>query len=169
MEWYKYIYTHLLYIYIYSFSDSFPLFSLPGFSVHGILQAKILQSRLLFLSSGDLPDSGSNLGLPHCRQILHCLNNQESLYLLLQNIKYSFLCYILGPWWLSILYIVLCIYPHYPQDWKKSVFIPILKKDNPKLSHNCTHLACWQSNAQNSPSQASTVCAPWTSRCSSWV
>ena len=26
-----------------------------------------------------------------------------------------------------------------------------------KLPHNCTHLTCWQSNAQNSPSQASTV------------
>ena len=24
-----------------------------------------------------------------------------------------------------------------------------------KLPHNCTHLTCWQSNAQNSPSQAS--------------
>ena len=29
-----------------------------------------------------------------------------------------------------------------------------------KLPHNCTHLICWQSNAQNSPSQASTVCEP---------
>ena len=27
-----------------------------------------------------------------------------------------------------------------------------------KLLHNCTHLTHWQSNAQNSPSQASTVC-----------
>ena len=27
-----------------------------------------------------------------------------------------------------------------------------------KLVHNCTHLTCQQSNAQNSPSQASTVC-----------
>ena len=26
-----------------------------------------------------------------------------------------------------------------------------------KLLHNCTHLTCYQSNAQNSPSQASTV------------
>ena len=24
----------------------------------------------------------------------------------------------------------------------------------PKLPHNCTHLTCWQSNAQNSPNQA---------------
>ena len=34
--------------------------------------------------------------------------------------------------------------PQWPQDWKKSVFIPITKKGNAKeytnLSHNCTHL-----------------------------
>ena len=29
-----------------------------------------------------------------------------------------------------------------------------------KLHHTCTHLICYQSNAQNSPSQASTVCEP---------
>ena len=38
-----------------------------------------------------------------------------------------------------------------------------------KLPHNCTHLKCWQSNDQNSPSQASTVHEQWTSRCSSWI
>ena len=35
--------------------------------------------------------------------------------------------------------------------------------------NNCTHLTWQQSNGQNSPSQASTVCEPWTSRCSSWI
>ena len=38
-----------------------------------------------------------------------------------------------------------------------------------KLPHNCTHLTRWQSNAPNSPSQASTVPEPWNSRCSSWI
>ena len=33
-----------------------------------------------------------------------------------------------------------------------------------KLPHNCTHLTCQQSNAQNSPSQASTVCETRTSK-----
>ena len=37
-----------------------------------------------------------------------------------------------------------------------------------KLSHNCSHLTHYQSNAQNSPSQASTVCELWPSRHSSW-
>ena len=37
-----------------------------------------------------------------------------------------------------------------------------------KLLNNCTHLTCYQSNIQNSPSQASTVREPWTSTCSSW-
>ena len=38
-----------------------------------------------------------------------------------------------------------------------------------RLPHNCTHLTCWQSNAQNPPSQASEVHEPRTSRCSSWI
>ena len=38
-----------------------------------------------------------------------------------------------------------------------------------KLLHNCTHFICQQSNAQNSPSQASIVCEPKSSRCSSQI
>ena len=49
----------------------------------------------------------------------------------------------------------------WPQDWKRSVFIPIPKKGNAKrafkLPHTCTHLTCWQNNVQNSPSQVSAV------------
>ena len=37
-----------------------------------------------------------------------------------------------------------------------------------KLPHNCTHLTCQQTNAQNSPSQASAIHEQWTSRFSSW-
>ena len=49
----------------------------------------------------------------------------------------------------------------WPQDWKRSVFIPIPKKGNAKEGSNyCSHLTCWQSNAQNSPSQASPICEP---------
>ena len=32
-----------------------------------------------------------------------------------------------------------------------------------KLPHSCAHLTCYQSNVQNSLSQASTVREPWTS------
>ena len=41
----------------------------------------------------------------------------------------------------------------WPQDWKRSVFIPVPKKDNAKECSNyhcCTHLTCQQSNTQNS-------------------
>ena len=38
-----------------------------------------------------------------------------------------------------------------------------------KLQHNCIHLTCQQSIAQNSPSQASTVHELRNSRCSSWI
>ena len=38
-----------------------------------------------------------------------------------------------------------------------------------KLSHNCTHLTCQQSRAQNSSRQASIALQLRTSRCSSWI
>ena len=37
-----------------------------------------------------------------------------------------------------------------------------------KLPHSCTHFTRWETNAQNSPSQAAALCEPWTSRCLSW-
>ena len=50
----------------------------------------------------------------------------------------------------------------WPQDSKRSLFIPIPKKGNDKEFSNyhtiCTHLTRQQSNAQNSPSQASAIC-----------
>ena len=59
----------------------------------------------------------------------------------------------------------------WPQDWKRSVFIPIPKKGNAKECSNCRTIALIShaSNAQNSPSQASTVHELRTSRCSSWI
>ena len=44
----------------------------PGFSVHGIFQARILE---WVPSPGHLPDQGSNPGLLHCRQILYHLSH----------------------------------------------------------------------------------------------
>ena len=59
------------------------------------------------------------------------------------------------------------------QDWKRSVFIPIPKKGNAKeSSYYCTTTLisqCYQSNAHNSPNQASTVHGLLTCRCSSWI
>ena len=52
----------------------------------------------------------------------------------------------------------------WPQDWKRSVFIPILKKGNAKecSSYHTIALISHASkvNAQNSPSQASVICEP---------
>ena len=51
----------------------------------------------------------------------------------------------------------------WPQDWKRLVFIPIPKKGNAKECSNYRTIALIshkESNAQNSPSQASTVCEP---------
>ena len=50
----------------------------------------------------------------------------------------------------------------WPQDWKRSVFIPIPKKGNAKECSNYRTIALIShtSNAQNSPSQASAICEP---------
>ena len=51
----------------------------------------------------------------------------------------------------------------WPQDWKKSVFIPIPNIGNAKkYSNYCTIalISHASSNAQNSPGQVSTVCEP---------
>ena len=63
----------------------------------------------------------------------------------------------------------------WPQNWKRSVFIPIPKKGKAKECSNYHTIALishasrvWSQNfgAQNSPSWASIICEPWTSRCS---
>ena len=48
--------------------------SLPGSSVHGILQARILEWVSTPFSKEAFPAQGSNPGLPHCRQILYHLS-----------------------------------------------------------------------------------------------
>ena len=60
----------------------------------------------------------------------------------------------------------------WPQGWKRSVFILILKKGSAKECSNYHTIAlishASKSTAQNYPSQTSMVREPWTSRCSSW-
>ena len=58
----------------------------------------------------------------------------------------------------------------WPQDWKRSVIIAISKKGNAKecSNYHTIVLISHVSNAQNSPSQASAIHEPRTSRCSSW-
>ena len=57
--------------------------SLPGFSDHGIFQARILNV-LSFPSPGDLPTQGSNLGLLDYRQILYQLSQNVDQF---ENIR----------------------------------------------------------------------------------
>ena len=52
----------------------------PGSSVHGILQARILEWGSHSVLKGIFPIQGSNPGLLHCRQILYCLSHQRSPY-----------------------------------------------------------------------------------------
>ena len=52
----------------------------PGFSVHGILQARILEWVAILFSKGIFPTQGSNTGLLYCRPILYRLSHQGSPY-----------------------------------------------------------------------------------------
>ena len=58
--------------------------SLPGSSVQGILQARILEWVAMPSSQGIFPTQGSNPGLLHCRWILYHLSHQENPSTILQ-------------------------------------------------------------------------------------
>ena len=53
--------------------------SLLGFSVHGILQARITGVGCHSLLQGIFPTQGLKPGLLHCRWMLYCLSHQRSL------------------------------------------------------------------------------------------
>ena len=66
-------------------------------TVHGILQATILEEVDFPLSRGSSPTQGLNPGLPHCRQILYQLSHQGSplvvirLTYFITNLRWSLL------------------------------------------------------------------------------
>ena len=69
-------------------------YSPSGSSVHGILQARMLEWVAISSSRGIFLSQGSNSGLPHCRQILYCLSHQGSPYLklfIVRQIKQDFI------------------------------------------------------------------------------
>ena len=75
--------------------------TLPGSSVHGIFQAKLLEW-------GAIPFSDIYI---HMYTNTYILYQILFLYMLLQNTKYSSLCYTVGPCWLFILLIYInCLY-----------------------------------------------------------
>ena len=53
-------------------------YSMPGSSIHGILQARIPESVAIFLLQGIFPTQGSKPGLLHCRRTLYQLSYQGS-------------------------------------------------------------------------------------------
>ena len=65
----------------------------PGSSVHGILQARILEWVAISLLQGVFPTQGSNPGLLHRRQILYSLSRQRSPK---EHLKYTGILQLLG-------------------------------------------------------------------------
>ena len=63
----------------------------PGSSIHGILQARVLEW-VPFPSPEDLPDQESNLGLLHYGQILYPLSHQGRLYVYIHTYIHTHIC-----------------------------------------------------------------------------
>ena len=61
--------------------------SLPGSSIHGILQARMLEWVAVPFSRGSSKTQGSNPGLPHCKWILYQLSHQGSPTSLVRSIS----------------------------------------------------------------------------------
>ena len=57
----------------------------------------------------------------------------------------------------------------WPQDWKRSVFIPIPKKGNAKECSNYSTIALISHPSQVMLKILQARHQPWTSRCSSWI
>ena len=66
--------------------------SLPGFSVHGILQARILEWAANLFSRGSSQPRDWTWSLPYCRQIVYCLSQQASWILSKELHKSGGLC-----------------------------------------------------------------------------
>ena len=64
--------------------------SLPGSSVHGLFQARILEWVAMSSSRGSFPTQGSNPDLLHCRLILYHLSHQ-SIYVYVFSICVQFI------------------------------------------------------------------------------
>ena len=61
--------------------------SLPGSTVHGFLQARILELVANSLLQGIFPSQGLNSGLLHCRQMRYHLRHQRNSKYLTHSIK----------------------------------------------------------------------------------
>ena len=62
-----------------------------GYTVHGILQARILEWVAFPFSRGIFPTQGWNPGLPHCRWILYQLTTREA-HICNSRLLYPFNC-----------------------------------------------------------------------------
>ena len=88
--------------------------SLPGSSLHGILQEKLLELGSHSLIQGIFPTQGSNPGLLHCRQILYYLSYREALWMSVwRKVAHMFVHIWVSMWiacmWVNVLRIYVCM------------------------------------------------------------
>ena len=106
----------------------------PGSSIHGILQARILEWVAISFSRGIFPTQGLNLGLLHCRQILYHLSCQ-------------------GSWSMATLHQIILsesLLPTAASHFKPLCHILIILTVHAVLSH------------ARLPQSCPTLCTPWT-------
>ena len=102
-----------------------------GYTVHGVLQARILEWVAIPSSKGSSPTQGSNPGLRHCRWILCQLSHKGSPRIL-EWVAYSFSSGSSQPRnWTK----VSCITGRFFTNWAKSQ--PKRRVENTKLSDRC--------------------------------
>ena len=160
-----YIYIYFIYIYIYAQScptlcDTMDVtYQAPpsmGFS------RQECWSGLPFPSPGDLPDPGIEPRSPALQAdalpseppgksyiyiYIYTFSDSFPLWVI-TNIEYSSLCYIVGPFWLSILYIVVCIKKvvltdscrlFHPRTVDSRIYILSVQKTFYRLDYNFDH------------------------------
>ena len=85
----------------------------PGSSVHGILEAMILEWVAISFSKGAFPTQGLNSGLLHCRRILYWLGHQGSPVFTFNDIAFSFICCSVAPPCLTLCHPMDCSMPSF--------------------------------------------------------
>ena len=120
---------------------------LPGSSVHGIFQTRVLEWVAISFSRVIFPTQGSNLGLVHLRQTLYRLSHQESPR------KLKTFSNLVGLLWWSMCSNVLLIFL---LNFKKIFFAPSLISwiifkvtISYKRPHQSTSLGVWSGNIEN--------------------
>ena len=102
----------------------------PGSSVHGLLQARILEWVSISFSRGIFLTQGLNLSLLHCKQILYCLSHRESPYFYSrQQCPPTYLLFQTSHTWVTPLWAMRCKQKQNPTVIAEKAFDFLIEED----------------------------------------